>query len=81
MARRAAAAKPLCKLARRPMLRAMAATLYMDAVITPNRSLSKKGFYWLIGVLVAFNLVIAAFFLSIEAPCRCRSFSASTCWA
>src|ERR1700749_4048573 len=25
------------------------AMLYMDAVITPNRSLSKTGFYWLIG--------------------------------
>lgn len=37
----------------------MAATLYMDAVITPNRSLSRKGFYWLIGVLVAMNLAIA----------------------
>ena len=45
----------------------MAATLYMDAVITPNRSLSRKGFYWLIGVLVVFNVAIATFFLSIGA--------------
>jgi uncharacterized membrane protein len=45
----------------------MAATLYMDAVITPNRSLSRKGFYWLIGLLVAFNLAIAAFMLALGA--------------
>jgi uncharacterized membrane protein len=45
----------------------MAATLYMDAVITPNRSLSKKGFYRLIGVLVAINLVIAGFMFALGA--------------
>ena len=27
--------------------------------MTPNRSLSRKGFYWLIGVMVAINLPIA----------------------
>ena len=45
----------------------MTPTLYMDAVITPNRSLSRTGFYWLIGVLVAFNLVIAVFLLMLRA--------------
>lgn len=46
---------------------AMAGALYMDAVITPNRSLSRKGFYWLIGALVAANLLIAGFLLAIGA--------------
>jgi uncharacterized membrane protein len=41
--------------------------LYMDVVITPNRSLSKRGFYWLIGVLVAFNLAIAVLFVALGA--------------
>ena len=50
-----------------PYVHAMAATLYMDAVITPNRSLSKKGFYWLIGVLVAMNLAIATFMFVLGA--------------
>ena len=45
----------------------MNATLYMDAVITPNRSLSKKGFYWLIGVLVAGNLAIGTLMVSLGA--------------
>jgi uncharacterized membrane protein len=45
----------------------MATTLYMDALITPNRSLSKKGFYWLIGVLVAMNLAIATFMFVLGA--------------
>ena len=45
----------------------MARPLYMDAVITPNRSLPRVGFYWLIGLLVAFNLIMAAFFLAIGA--------------
>jgi uncharacterized membrane protein len=45
----------------------MAATLYMDAVITPHRSLSRKGFYWLIGVLVAMNLAIATFMFVLGA--------------
>ncbi len=45
----------------------MAAVLYMDAVITPNRSLPLGGFYWLIGVLVAFNLAMAAFFVALGA--------------
>ena len=45
----------------------MPAALYMDAVITPNRSLPLKGFYWLIGALVVFNMITAAFFLAIGA--------------
>jgi uncharacterized membrane protein len=50
-----------------PYVRWMNATLYMDAVITPNRSLSKKGFYWLIGVLVAANLAVGALMISLGA--------------
>ena len=45
----------------------MPAALYMDAVITPNRSLPRAGFYWLIGLLVGFNAIMAAFFLAIGA--------------
>jgi uncharacterized membrane protein len=45
----------------------MPAALYMDAVITPNRSLPRVGFYWLIGTLIVFNLICAAFFLAIGA--------------
>ena len=40
----------------------MPAILYMNARIAPTRSLSKRGFAWLIGVLIAFNLVMATFF-------------------
>ena len=36
----------------------MAANLYMDAVLIPRRSLSKAGFYWLIGFLVVLGLLI-----------------------
>lgn len=45
----------------------MPGALYMDAVITPNRSLPLVGFYWLIGGLVVFNGIMAAFFLAIGA--------------
>jgi uncharacterized membrane protein len=45
----------------------MAAVLYMDAVITPNRSLSRKGFYWLLGLVVAFNVGVAVLMLSLHA--------------
>jgi uncharacterized membrane protein len=41
--------------------------LYMDAVITPNRSLSKRGFWVLMGGLAAYNLVVAAFLIAIGA--------------
>jgi uncharacterized membrane protein len=43
------------------------AMLYMDAVITPNRSLSRTGFYWLIGVIVAFNLMVGTLMLVLKA--------------
>lgn len=41
--------------------------LYMDAVITPNRSLSRKGLFVLMGIFGAANLLIAVFLLSIGA--------------
>lgn len=41
--------------------------LYMDATITPNRSLSKRGFAVLMAALVLINGVMAAFFLSVGA--------------
>jgi uncharacterized membrane protein len=40
---------------------------FMDAVITPHRSLSSRGFIILIGVLTAINTVSAGFFLWIGA--------------
>lgn len=45
----------------------MAARLYMDRRLTPNRSLSRQGFYWLIGVIVAMNLAIATFLIALRA--------------
>ena len=45
----------------------MPAALYMDAVITANRSLPMRGFYWLIGVLVFFNLAVAALMIALKA--------------
>jgi len=47
---------------------AMAAPLYMDAVITPNRSLSRQGLRLVLGVVIAFNLLIAVFLLVLGAP-------------
>jgi uncharacterized membrane protein len=38
-------------------------TLYMDAEIKPHRSLSKRGFYWVIGFVAAWNLIAGAFFV------------------
>ncbi|WP_421739874.1 DUF2244 domain-containing protein [Caulobacter sp.] len=46
----------------------MATPLYMDAVISPNRSLSRTGLHVLLGVLIAFNLLIALFLLVLGAP-------------
>ncbi|PVM84966.1 hypothetical protein DDF62_20750 [Caulobacter radicis] len=46
----------------------MAAALYMDAVIRPNRSLSRAGMAAVLGVAVAFNLMVAAFLLVVGAP-------------
>jgi uncharacterized membrane protein len=45
----------------------MAAVLYMDAVITPNRSLSRRGFRWLLGVVIAFNLAVTALMIALHA--------------
>jgi uncharacterized membrane protein len=39
----------------------------MDAVITPNRSLSRRGLYVLMGILAAYNLLVGAFLLAIGA--------------
>lgn len=39
----------------------------MDATITPNRALSPRGFRILIGVVVAYNLAVAAFMFAIGA--------------
>jgi uncharacterized membrane protein len=41
--------------------------LYMDAVITPNRSLSRRGFIILISVLTAINVVTASVFVALGA--------------
>jgi uncharacterized membrane protein len=40
---------------------------FMDAVITPHRSMSSKGFIILIGVLTGINAVSAAFFVMLGA--------------
>ena len=45
----------------------MPATLYMDAVITPHRSLSRKGFAVLLGVVVAFNLAVGTLTVVLKA--------------
>lgn len=41
--------------------------LYMDATITPNRSLPKRGFAVLMGALLLINGALAAYFLSVGA--------------
>jgi uncharacterized membrane protein len=38
-------------------------TLYMDAEIRPYRSLSKRGFHWVIGFVIVFNLITGLFFV------------------
>ena len=45
----------------------MEARLHMDAVLTPTRSLPKAGLYVLIGVLAAFNVLVAVMMLAIGA--------------
>jgi uncharacterized membrane protein len=45
----------------------MTLPLYMDAVITPNRSLSERGFIVLISVVTLANLASAVVFLSMGA--------------
>lgn len=39
----------------------------MDAVITPNRSLSKRGLWILMGVLAVYNILVCIFLLAIGA--------------
>lgn len=41
--------------------------LYMDARLTPNRSLSRAGFRWLLGVVIAFNLVVCSLMIALHA--------------
>ena len=43
------------------------ARLHMDAVLAPTRSLSRAGLYVLLGILGAFNILLAALFLAIGA--------------
>jgi uncharacterized membrane protein len=45
----------------------MTAALYMDAVITPNRSLSTRGFIILISVVTGLNCLSAAVFVALGA--------------
>jgi len=40
----------------------------MDAVITPNRSLSPRGFALVIGSMAAINLILAIVFVALGAP-------------
>ena len=42
--------------------------VYMDAVITPNRSLSQRGFVVLISIVTFFNCVAAGVFLADVRP-------------
>jgi uncharacterized membrane protein len=46
---------------------AMDGHVYMDAEITPNRSLSRRGFVALISIVTVFNTAAAAVFLSMGA--------------
>ena len=46
---------------------AMDGPYYMDAVITPHRSLSRRGFIVLISVLTLINIATAAVFVAIGA--------------
>jgi len=43
----------------------MPPTLYMDARLAPTRSLSRRGFGWLLGLLIGFNLIIAVFMVLV----------------
>jgi len=45
----------------------MQGPFYMDAVITPHRSLSSRGFIALIGVMTLINVAAAAVFVSLGA--------------
>ena len=41
--------------------------VYMDALLTQNRSLSKRGLWVLLGVLAAYNLLLMVFLMAIGA--------------
>ena len=61
-------AKPLAKCVRAANIAAkMDGPYYMDAVITPNRSLSQRGFVILISIVTALNCISAAVFMSMGA--------------
>ena len=45
----------------------MAATLHLDAVLTPHRSLSKAGLWCLLGILAVFNILVGVLFVVIGA--------------
>jgi uncharacterized membrane protein len=45
----------------------MEARLHLDAVLTPTRSLSRTGLYVLLGVMAAFNILVAVLFLAMGA--------------
>ena len=59
----------MAALERRVHIRVMetAPRLYMDARITPHRSLSRRGLAILLAALAAYNLLVAAFLLAIGA--------------
>lgn len=46
----------------------MTAPIYMDAQITPNRSLSDRGMKVVLGIVIAFNALVALFLLVLHAP-------------
>ena len=45
----------------------MPGALYMDARLVPHRSLSKRGFYWVIGAVIVFNILVGTLFVSMGA--------------
>ena len=44
----------------------MTAPIYMDAQITPNRSLSDRGMKVVLGIVIAFNALVALFLLVLH---------------
>jgi uncharacterized membrane protein len=46
----------------------MSARLYMDDVLKPRRSLSRRGMWIVLGIMIALNAVIALIFLLMGAP-------------
>ena len=44
----------------------MTAPIYMDAQITPNRSLSDRGMKVVLGIVIAFNALVALFLLAVQ---------------